>query len=259
MNPSQTPLIVLMTDFGNDPYTGIMKGRILQINPSANIISLTNHIQNHDIRQGAFVLLKSYKYFPLNTIFLIVVDPGVGGPRNAIGAQIKNYYFIGPDNGILAPMLSEFEEVLIVDLPVPNKASFTFHGRDVFAPAAGKLSQTYSLTDLGSLSVLKTPLRFFWDPRTSSGEVIFVDHFGNIITNLPSSMDLEFGEKYLITTRQIEITMSLKRGYFEGSDENPFLLVNSFNTLEIALRNGKASDILDISPGDRIQIHLNDN
>jgi S-adenosylmethionine hydrolase len=248
-----------MTDFGNDPYTGIMKGRILQINPSANITSLTNHIQNHDIRQGAFTLLKSYKYFPLNTIFLIVVDPGVGGSRNAIGAQVKNYYFIGPDNGILSPILSEFEDALIVDLPVPDDTSYTFHGRDVFAPAAAKLSQTYSLTDLGGPCVLQTPLRFFWDPRTSSGEVIFIDHFGNIITNLPSSMNLKFGKEYLLTTTQIRVAVSLRRGYFEGSNKNPFLLVNSFNTLEIALRNGKASEILDIFPGDRIQIHLNDN
>jgi S-adenosylmethionine hydrolase len=258
VNPYQTPLIVLMTDFGDDPYLGIMKGRILQKNPLAKIISLTNHIQNHNIRQGAFILLKSHKYFPLKTIFLIVVDPGVGGSRKAIGAQVENYYFIGPDNGILFPIISEFEDALIVDLPIPNDASYTFHGRDVFAPAAGNLSQTYSLADLGPPSDMQTPLRFFWDPSTSSGEVIFIDHFGNIITNLPSSLNLEFGKEYLLTTTQIDVTARLKRGYFEGSEKNPFLLVNSFNTLEIALRNGKASDILDITPGDRIQIHLND-
>ncbi|UCG00550.1 MAG: SAM-dependent chlorinase/fluorinase [Candidatus Heimdallarchaeota archaeon] len=259
MNPYQPPLIVLMTDFGNDPYTGVIKGRILQINPSVNIISLTNHIQNHDIRQGAFILFKSYKYFPHNTIFLIVVDPGVGGSRKAIGAHIKDYYFIGPDNGVLSPILSKFEDATIVEIPIPDDASYTFHGRDVFAPAAGILSQTYLLTDLGSQSTLQTPLRFFWDPRTSSGEVIFIDHFGNIVTNLPASMNLKFSKEYLLTTTQIEIIVSFRRSYFEGSDKNPFLLANSFNTLEIALRGGKASDILDISPGDRIQIHLNDN
>ena len=257
MNPYQSPLIVLMTDFGNDPYVGIMKGQILQINPSVKILSLSNHIQNHDIRQGAFILLKSYKYFPINTIFLIVVDPGVGGLRKAIGAQINNYYFVGPDNGILYPIISEFEEASIVDLPIPNNIPFTFHGRDVFAPAAANLSQTYSLTDLGPPSVLKTPLHFYWDPKTSSGEVIFIDYFGNIITNLPESMNLKLNEDYLVTTGRIKFTAPLKRSYYEGSDQNPFLLINSFNTLEITLRNKKASDVLDLHPGDHIQIHLN--
>lgn len=255
MDPS--PLIVLMTDFGNDPYVGIMKGRILQINPSVRILSLTNHIQNHNIRQGAFILLKSYKFFPLNTIFLIVVDPGVGGSRKAIGAQVKDYFFIATDNGILYPIVSEFKDALVVDLSIPNNISYTFHGRDVFAPAAGNLSQDYLLTNLGPRSVLKTPLHFYWDPKTASGEVIFVDHFGNIITNLPSSMNLEIDKKYSISTNRINLTVTLKRSYFEGSEKNPFLLINSFNTLEIALRNGKASDVLDITPGDRIWIQLN--
>jgi len=252
-----SPLIILMTDFGNDPYVGIIKGRVLQTNPSVRILSLTNHIQNHNIRQGAFILLKSYKYFPINTIFLIVVDPGVGGSRKAIGAQVKDYFFIAPDNGILYPIVSEFEDALVVDLPIPNNISYTFHGRDVFAPAAGNLSQDYSLTNLGTRSVLKTPLHFYWDPKTASGEVIFVDHFGNIITNLPSSMNLEIDKKYSISTNRINLTVTLKRSYFEGSEKNPFLLINSFNTLEIALRNGKASDVLDITPGDRIWIQLN--
>ena len=245
-----------MTDFGNDPYVGIIKGRALQINPSMRILSLTNHIQNYNIRQGAFILLKSYKYFPHNTIFLIVVDPGVGGSRKAVGAQVKDYFFIAPDNGILYPIVSEFKDALVVDLPIPNNISYTFHGRDVFAPAAGNLSQDFSLTNLGPRSVLKTPLHFYWDPKTSSGEVIFIDHFGNIITNLPSSMTLEIDNKYLLSTNRINLTVPLKRSYFEGSEKNPFLLINSFNTLEIALRNGKASDVLDITPGDRIQIHL---
>ena len=243
-----------MTDFGDDHYVGIMKGLILQINPLANIISLTNHIQNYNIRQGAFILLKSYKYFPTNTIFLIVVDPGVGGPRKAIGAQINNYYFIGPDNGILSPVLSNYEDVIIVDLPVPSGASHTFHGRDVFAPAAGKLSQTYSLKELGTPSIIQNSLNFHWDPTTSTGEVIFIDHFGNIITSLPKSLNLKYDEEYLLLTPRTKLTLSFKQSYFEGSDVNPFLILNSFETLEISLRNGRASDILEITPGDRIQI-----
>lgn len=244
-----------MTDFGCDPYIGIMKGRILQINPKVRIISLTNHIKIHDIRHGAFILLKSYKYFPPHTIFLVVVDPGVGSPRKAIAAQTDDYYFIGPDNGILSPILSDNENAIIVDLPTPSDASHTFHGRDVFAPAAGKLSQTYSVKNLGPTTIIQTPFNFFWDPITSKGEVIFIDHFGNIITNIPNSMNLKYNKESLLMTTRTKLKLSFKRSYFKGSDVNPFLIVNSFETLEIALCNGRASDILDITPGDRIQIH----
>lgn len=243
-----------MTDFGNDAFTGIMKGRILQINPFVNIISLTNHIQNHNIRQGAFILMKSYKYFPVNTIFLIVVDPGVGGARKAIGVQTEKYYFIGPDNGILAPIIENIKDVMIVELPIFKEVSHTFHGRDVFAPAAAKLSQTYLLMELGPPSILQVPLRFLWDSGTSTGEVIYIDHFGNIITNVPSSLNLKHDAECRVSTNRTNLNVCFKKSYVEGSTDKPFLIVNSYETMEIALRNGKASELLDITPGDRIQI-----
>ncbi|MFX1285412.1 MAG: S-adenosyl-l-methionine hydroxide adenosyltransferase family protein [Promethearchaeota archaeon] len=254
----KNPLIVFITDFGSDPYVGIMKGRILQINPLVRIISLTNNIKTQDIRHAAFVLLKSYKYFPLHTIFLVVVDPGVGSSRKAIAAQKEDYYFIGPDNGVLSPIISDNEDVFIVDLQIPNDTSHTFHGRDVFAPAAGNLSQIYSLNGLGPPSDIQTSLDFFWDKTTKTGEVIFIDHFGNIITNIPSSMNLQHDKKYLLLTPRTRVSLRFKRSYFEGSDENPFLVLSSFETLEISLRNGRAVDILDITPGDRIQIRFID-
>ncbi len=248
-----------MTDFGDDAYVGVIKGRILQINPSAKIISLTNHIKNHDIRFGAFILVKSYKYFPRHTIFLVVVDPGVGSRRKAVAIKKDDYYFIGPDNGIFSPILKDSYKILIVNLSVPSDVSNTFHGRDIFAPAAAKLSQTYSIIELGSPGTIQTNLEFFWDPITSTGEVIFIDHFGNIITNLPSSKTMKYNKKYLVSTTRIKQILEFKRSYFEGSDKIPFLLVNSFETLEIALRNAKAADVLDIIPGDRIQIQLIEN
>ncbi|UCG90624.1 MAG: SAM-dependent chlorinase/fluorinase [Candidatus Heimdallarchaeota archaeon] len=247
-----------MTDFGSDPYVGIMKGRILQINPLVRIISLTNNIKTQDIRHAAFVLLKSYKYFPLHTIFLVIVDPGVGSPRRAIAAQKDDYYFVGPDNGVLSPILSENKDILIVDLQIPDESSHTFHGRDVFAPAAGNLSQTYSLKDLGPPSAIQTSIDFFWDHETSTGEVVFIDHFGNIITNIPNSMNLQYDKEYLLITTKTKVTLSFKRSYFEGSDVKPFLVLSSFETLEITLRKGRAADILDINPGDRIQIRFID-
>ncbi|UCE14188.1 MAG: SAM-dependent chlorinase/fluorinase [Candidatus Heimdallarchaeota archaeon] len=253
MESPKIPLIVLMTDFGNDPYSGIVIGRILQINPLVKVSTLTNHVNPHDIRHGAFILLKSYKYFPLNTIFLVVVDPGVGSSRRAIAAQIDNYYFIGPDNGIFSPIIADKEYSSVVELRIPENASYTFHGRDVFAPAAAKLSQSYSLKDLGPTSTLKASLDFFWDPSSSTGEAIFIDHFGNIITNIPNSINLKYNKEYYLRTPRTTIKLTLVRSYFEGSGTKPILLVSSFETLEIGLRNGKAIDLVDISPGDRIQ------
>ncbi|MHA2223908.1 MAG: SAM hydrolase/SAM-dependent halogenase family protein [Candidatus Hodarchaeales archaeon] len=254
MKPQNCPLILIITDFGHDPYSAIMKGKILQINPMVKILTLTNHIQNHNIRQAAFILLKSYKFFPPYTIFLAVVDPGVGGSRRAIGAQIDPYFFVGPDNGIFSPILSENKENIIVELPIPIEASYTFHGRDVFAPAAGKLSKILAIEELGPPSNIQTPLRFQWDPETITGEVIFIDHFGNIITNLPSSINLNYDKEYSLLVNDTEISLFLKRSYYEGEKDKPILIINSFQTLEIALRNGKAADILDINPSDRIQI-----
>jgi len=252
----KTPLIVFLTDFGNDAYTGLMKGIILNINPRAIIISLTNHIQNHNIRQGAFILLKSYQYFPPNSIFLIVVDPGVGSSRKAIGVQLGDYYFIGPDNGIISPILSENSDYRAVELRKPTNSfiSNTFHGRDIFAPAAAELSLNYSFEELGNLCTLQETLEFHWDPETWTGEVIFIDHFGNIITNIPPPSNLSFDKEYLISSPRIEKKMKFRRTYNEGSCIEPFVIVSSFGTVEISLRKGKASESLDIKPNDMIRI-----
>ncbi|MFX0086989.1 MAG: S-adenosyl-l-methionine hydroxide adenosyltransferase family protein [Candidatus Hodarchaeota archaeon] len=252
LNPK--PIIVLLTDFGNDPYVGIMCGKILQINPHVNFVTLTNQIKNHDIRHAAFVLAKSFNNFPLQTIFLVVVDPGVGSPRQAIAAKKGEYYFIGPDNGVLSPILVENEDSYIFKIPILESISSTFHGRDIFAPAAGKLSLNYSLRELGSQCNLQTQLKFLWDPLISEGEVIFIDTFGNIITSIPSSINLELDRDYLVITNYIKRKMCFKKSYYEGSDVNPFLIVNSFGTIEIAVRNSKASDIVEINPGEKIRI-----
>ncbi|MFW9778768.1 MAG: S-adenosyl-l-methionine hydroxide adenosyltransferase family protein [Candidatus Heimdallarchaeota archaeon] len=251
---SERPLIVLMTDFGNDAYTGIMKGRIIQINPAARIVALTNHIKKHSIRQGAFILQKSYRYFPYGSIFLVVVDPGVGSIRKAVVAQTENYFFIAPDNGILSPVISESRALDIIKLHIPSDASTTFHGRDVFAPAAAKVSLNYSLLNLGPKTKLDKNIRFYWDPGSFTGEVIFKDEFGNIITNIPKLTKLYSTEKFIVITELFEGEMPLKISYSEGSTHEPFLIFSSFDTLEIALREGRACDLIPVSAGDRVTI-----
>jgi S-adenosylmethionine hydrolase len=254
MNTNQPPLIVLLTDFGNDPYSGIMIGRILQINPHAKIVILSNHIQSHNIKHGSFILSKSYRYFPPNTIFLVVVDPGVGSNRKALAIKSGNYYFIGPDNGVLTPSLTNDNKKTVVCLPTPKNVSTTFHGRDIFAPAAAKLSRNDSLLTLGPICEIQVHIEFFLDIPTFTGEVIFIDSFGNIITNLPYSDNLKSNKDYIIKTDRIKHIAKFRNSYYEGSDINPFLVVNSFNTIEIAIQRSRASDFLDIKPNDRIQI-----
>ena len=251
---TEPSVIVLLTDFGNDPYTGIIKGRILQINPVATIISLTNHIEKHAIRQGAFILQKSYKYFPPKTIFLVVVDPGVGSLRKALVAQTENYFFIAPDNGILSPIISHTAAPTIIELPIPSYASSTFHGRDVFAPAAAKLSLNYPLEDLGIRTTLETKLGFFYDRGSHTGEVIFIDEFGNIITNIPKFYEISVNDQFILSTGQKKLKMDFKPTYSEGSTHEPFLVLSSFETLEITIREGRACDLVPIPPGDRVTI-----
>ncbi len=254
MGSNQNPLIVIMTDFGNDQYLGIIKGKILTINPYAKIISLTNRIKKHDIKHGAFVLKKSYKHFPLKSIFLVIVDPCVGSSRSAIAAEKDGYYFIGPDNGILYPILTEDDNSLIFNIPIPENASNTFHGRDVFAPAAAHLSLKFSLKEIGIPGNLKVSLDFIQDQKASLGEVIMIDTFGNIITNIPSSPKIIQSRHYLIETDNLIKEMGYKNSYFEGSTIHPFLTSSSFDTFEIAVRNGKAADLIKLKPGDQIKI-----
>jgi S-adenosylmethionine hydrolase len=251
---SDQAMIVLMTDFGNDAYTGIMSGRILQINPNAKIVSLTNHIEKHAIKQGAFILQKSYKFFPYRTIFLVVVDPGVGSSRKALVAQTRDYSFIAPDNGILSPIISQSKAPDIIELPVPSNVSSTFHGRDVFAPAAAKLSLNYPLQDLGQRTKLDIDLAFYWDPESSTGEVIFIDEFGNIITNIPKFTNIDRSGHFFVSTRRFESKMEFKLIYSDGSAHEPFLILSSYDTLEIALREGRACEMLPVQVGDRVTI-----
>ncbi|MHA1213931.1 MAG: SAM hydrolase/SAM-dependent halogenase family protein [Candidatus Hodarchaeales archaeon] len=251
----ERPLIVFLTDFGSDLYTGVMAGKILSINLNAQIVTLSNHVQPQNIKHGAFILKETFTYFPEGAIFLVVVDPGVGSQRKAVAIKYKGYYFVGPDNGIFYPLLEENEEKIIVELECKKKVSNTFHGRDIFAPAAARLSRTKDIMSLGKICSLKNKLTFYLSKDKGEGEVIFIDSFGNIITNLPGSVVKSFDCKYTIYTNDFEKEMEIMRYYSEGPDNEPFILIGSFNTLEIALKNGSASEMLpSITSGTRIKV-----
>ena len=196
------PIITLTTDFGNDdPFDGVIKGVILNICPQANIVDLTHNISPQDIYQANFLLGSCYQYFPRKTIHICVVDPGVGSLRRPILIETKNYFFIGPDNGLFTAILEKEEVKNIIELTEKKywlkKVSQTFHGRDIFAPVAAylakgvkpqyfgrKIKKEKLFTLLTNKPAVKTPRRGV--STGYKGIIQYIDHFGNLITNIPN-------------------------------------------------------------------------
>ncbi|MEP7294036.1 MAG: SAM-dependent chlorinase/fluorinase, partial [Chloroflexota bacterium] len=185
-------LIALLTDFGTtDTYVGVMKGVMLGIAPDIQLVDLTHAIQPQNIRQAAFLLLNSYRFFPPETVFLVVVDPGVGSSRRALAVRAGQYTFVAPDNGVLSYVLDELSECQTVELTNPDYqlsgASNTFHGRDIFAPAAAHLAAGVPLDTLGAPV---DPPVILPDPslvvagKHVIGEVLHIDHFGSAVTSI---------------------------------------------------------------------------
>ncbi|MFW9845787.1 MAG: S-adenosyl-l-methionine hydroxide adenosyltransferase family protein [Candidatus Thorarchaeota archaeon] len=242
-------MIVLMTDFGESEYVGAMKGVILSIAPTARIVDLTHSISPQSVREGAWVLLQNFHHFPFDTLFVCVVDPGVGTNRDAVYVHTSHYRFIGPDNGLLYPAVHKDGVKQIHSLSIDEKASSTFHGRDVFAVAAAHLETQTTESHLGPQKTsLDVELKFHLKER--EGEVVRVDRFGNIITNLPP---VDFGAVTMKTNAGI-LHLSHCRTYHEGPHEGVFIITGSSNTLEISAKNTRASGYLDLHTGDRLTI-----
>ncbi|MFW9925779.1 MAG: S-adenosyl-l-methionine hydroxide adenosyltransferase family protein [Candidatus Thorarchaeota archaeon] len=242
-------MIVLLTDFGASEYVGVMKGVIYSIHPEAQIVDLTHSVPSQSIREGAWILLQSYKYFPKGTVFVSVIDPGVGTARDAVVVVTRNYIHIGPDNGLLFPAASEDGIERVYRILIDNRVSKTFHGRDIFSKAA-------AYHETGTLSVLSTETKpgldqalvFYQEGR--QGEVVRIDKFGNIITNIPPAAKKDY--KISVGTEQRGLPFV---GTYEyGPENNIFLVTSSYDTLEIAAKNRPAIDILSLEVGDRIKI-----
>ncbi|MFW9958910.1 MAG: S-adenosyl-l-methionine hydroxide adenosyltransferase family protein, partial [Candidatus Odinarchaeota archaeon] len=177
-------MIVLLTDFGESEYVGIMKGVILGIAPDAHIVDLTHSISPQSVREAAWVLVNSYKYFPKHTVFVCVIDPGVGTTRDAVLVVTPDYVFIGPDNGIFHEVTKATGIEHIYSIKVGSTVSSTFHGRDVFAVAAAHHHSGTPAREIGMPKrALSESISFYLEGRT--GEIVRIDRFGNIITNIP--------------------------------------------------------------------------
>ena len=240
-------MIVILTDFGHSEYLGVMKGVIYSIKKNTKIVDLSNFVTHHNIKEGAWILYKNYRHFPENTIFLCVVDPGVGGRRQCLAIKTRNYFFVGPDNGLMYKAALEDKIVDAVKLPVKN-ASMTFHGRDVFAKAAAMLEKGVKIELIGKKTTIKTKLDFHIEGR--EGEVVRIDNFGNIITNL-SSLNKK---SYKVKTGHFNQKLSLYKTYESAPLNKLFLIKGSSGTLEISVKNSKASKRLRLKVGDKIEI-----
>jgi S-adenosyl-L-methionine hydrolase (adenosine-forming) len=252
------PIVVMLTDFGDDPYAGAMKGVILSRCPAARLVDLAHHVSPGNVREGAWHLLANYASFPEGSIFLAVVDPGVGTERGALAVKAGNYFFVGPDNGLLYPAMIGAGIGQVVALPIPKKASRTFQGRDIFAPAAARLAAGVPVGEIGSPAVPAVRLDFYREGR--EGEVVAVDRFGNVITNLPP---LARRRRY-----HVRFEREAEGRYFEGelpylttyaaapagSGGMLFLVTSSGGTLEVAQRGAAAATRLGTRGGDHVLI-----
>ncbi|PWB79916.1 MAG: hypothetical protein C3F08_05640 [Candidatus Methylomirabilota bacterium] len=263
-------VITLLTDFGlSDPFVGIMKGVIFRINPQAIIVDLCHGGSVYDPSEGAFHLLTSYRYFPAGTIHVAVIDPGVGGPRRPILVACGGHLFIGPDNGLLGPLAEQdgsTVRVITANRYFLQPVSATFHGRDVFAPIAGHLSRGVEPAECGELidDYVRLPL-----PRAVRsgtllirGEVLHIDRFGNLVTNIARA-DLErvaTGDcptvcVVSVACREVPIVAH----YGQVAPGAPGAIIGSAEYLEIFVNQGDASRFLSTGRGSDVVVRRKDS
>jgi len=273
------PVITLTTDFGTDEaYVAIMKGVILGINPEANIVDISHSIEPQNVLQAAFLLNVAYRYFPDQTVHMAIVDPGVGSDRQGIILKTSSAFFVAPDNGILSYIINEFspqgsslqysqglgevklkkglEAAAITDPRFwRHPVSSTFHGRDIFAPVAAGLALGISLYEFGekitSLHIFPTPKPSFDPQGNVVGHILYVDHFGNLITNIKGS-DLP-GKDVIIEAAGDRI-QGISSYYAQS--EGLIAVLGSSGYLEISLKNGNACDFLGMGVEDEIRVVL---
>jgi|YelNatPaOPRAMG01_1025707.scaffolds.fasta_scaffold20317_2 S-adenosylmethionine hydrolase len=273
-------IITLTTDFGyDDPYVAAIKAVILSINPNAIIIDITHSVEPQNVLQGAFLLHTAYRYFPNQTIHLAIVDPGVGSERQKLIVKTATAFFVAPDNGILSYVIDELfslEGILVQQDEGLQRATFktgleavaitdprfwrhpvspTFHGRDIFAPVAAALSLGISMYEFGektnSLHILPLPKPFLDSRGDLVGQIIHIDRFGNLITNIKNA---DVPRKDVI----IELGGYSIRGIYDYYAQGTGALAvwGSSGYLEIAVKDGSARDFLGVTTGAQVKVIL---
>lgn len=258
----RTPVITLLTDFGlRDEYVGVMKGVILSICPAARPVDLSHEIPPGDVRSAGWMLSWAWRYFPIGTVHVAVVDPGVGSSRRILCLEREGHLFLAPDNGLLSPLLQGLRRP---DLRAVTERRYglkpvsrTFHGRDLFAPAAAHLAAGLPPVRLGSR--VRRCLR--WTPprvsRTAGrfrGEVLAVDRFGNVVTNVPGAALRRVGCRRLRVEAKGHRVLGPLGSYSAAAPGQPLAIVGSRGLLEISVRDGSAAEVLGLKAGDRIEV-----
>jgi len=257
--------IILTTDFGLcDEYVGVLKGVILSINPRAAIIDLCHGIPAQDIGRAADVLGRNYRYFPDGAVHLCVVDPGVGTGRRVIVVRGCGQLFIGPDNGVFSRILEADQAAEVYTLTNRDwfleQISTTFHGRDIMAPAAARLSLGASLEHAGPLidadsCVTISPAAPLASDTELCGEIMTIDRFGNLVTNIEAALLNEFGIDPRPIIRIKSQLLQLHQGsYGHLPDKKPAAIINSSGLLEICVKEGDAAAILEAGRGEQVVV-----
>jgi S-adenosylmethionine hydrolase len=256
------PIITLTTDFGlRDPFVGVMKGVILGICPSARLVDLTHEVAPQDVLAAALALESAVRYFPAGAVHLAVVDPGVGGPRRALGIRAGGQYFVGPDNGLFTFVFAGGGWAAVSlearEFRLPS-VSRTFHGRDLFAPAAAHLAAGVSLDRLGP--GVSDPARLPWPECRLAGddlvgEVIGSDRFGNLLTSVTAERLGQLDAALTVTVSVGGHELGpLASCYAEGREGRPAPIVGSTGRLEIFARNGSALALLGAGRGTAVRV-----
>lgn len=260
------PIVTLTTDFGlNDHFVGTIKGVILNIAPNADVVDICHSVQPFDILDAALTLAEAYNHFPVRTVHLVVVDPGVGSARRPIIASSDRHNFVAPDNGVLSLMYAREERLSVRHIssqhyflqPVSN----TFHGRDIFGPVAAYLAKGVDHEKFGpeitDFARFNAPKPKAVDAKTIKGVVLKVDRFGNLITNFtPQDVPAMFeGKKFKLIICKKEIT-ALKSNYAEGAQGEVFAILGSMGYLEIAANRAAAAQLTGGAKGAEVSISL---
>jgi len=268
------PLIALLTDFGLiDPYIGILKGVILGLAPGVALVDLTHDIPPQDIETGAWQLHTAWRFMPPGSVFLCVVDPGVGSARRPVAVRAGGYSFVAPDNGLLSYVYAEAapERAVILDNPRFHRpqVSQTFHGRDIFAPCAAQLALGVPLAELGSALDPADLVRLDipqpkWEGDTLVGRVTHVDYYGNLITDITGALAAD-----ALTAPSVALMFVAETGdpderawcvtqrgshFAAGPEQTPFLLRDSTGRLTVAVRNGSAAALTHARRGTRVTL-----
>ena len=255
-------IVTLTTDFGlQDHYVSVMKAVMLGVNPDLRFIDISHQIPPQDIMAGAWVVRNASLEFPPNTVHLVVVDPGVGTERDAVAVKIKDQLYVGPDNGIFSLIGDEFEYEayrLTNQSFWKKEPSNTFHGRDIFAPVAAHLASGADLSELGE--PVEELVTYRWavpisDKDGIQGWVMHIDRYGNLITNISSSLISESigTSKFRIYTGNT-ILDEIVPTFNSVADGEPAAYIGSSDTLEIAINKGNAQQMLGVQKGAQVSI-----